>query len=103
MRFSTDATLQDHTYRLRLAGDLDVGSLPDAQAAAAAAFDQEWERLVVDLKGLEFMDSSGIRFVTELHSRCRAADRTLSITPGPQAVQRVFEITGLDTWLPFER
>jgi anti-sigma B factor antagonist len=102
MRFSTDATLQDHTYRLRLAGDLDVGSLPDAQAAAAAAFDQEWERLVVDLKGLEFMDSSGIRFVTELHSRCRAADRTLSITPGPQAVQRVFEITGLDTWLPFE-
>ena len=103
MTFSTEAPLQDHPYRLRLAGELDVGSLPAAEAAAAAAFEQDWERLVVDLAGLEFMDSSGIRFVTELHSRCNAANRRLSIAPGPQAVQRVFEITGLDAWLPFER
>jgi anti-sigma B factor antagonist len=103
MAFSTDATLQDHTYRIRFAGELDIGSLPDAETAAATAFEEDWERLVVDLDRLEFMDSSGLRFVTELHARCRSADRTLSIKPGPPAVQRVFEITGLDGWLPFER
>ena len=103
MAFSTDGTLRDHTYRLRLVGELDIGSLPDAQAAAVRAFDEEWERLVVDLEQLRFMDSTGLRFVTELHTRCVSADRTLSIKPGPQAVQRVFEITGLDALLPFER
>ena len=103
MGFSANGKLQDGAYCLRFAGELDIGSLPDAESAAAAAFEEDWERLVVDLEELQFMDSSGLRFVTELHSRCRSADRALSIKPGPQAVQRVFEITGLDAWLPFER
>jgi anti-sigma B factor antagonist len=103
MAFSANGALQDHTYRLRLAGELDIGSLPDAETAAATAFKEAWKRLVLDLQALEFMDSSGLRFVAGLHDRCRSADRALSIQPGPPAVQRVFEITGLDGLLPFER
>jgi anti-anti-sigma factor len=103
MAFSANGTLQDHTYRIRLAGELDIGALPDAETAAAAAFEEVWERLVLDLEALEFMDSSGLRFIAGLHERCRSSDRALSIQPGPPAVQRVFEITGLDGLLPFER
>ena len=49
MAFSANGALQDHTYRLRLAGELDIGTLPDAETAAATAFEEVWERLVVDL------------------------------------------------------
>jgi anti-anti-sigma factor len=101
-QFSADVACEDRTCRLRLSGELDIAALPAAGAALERAFAQDWELLVVDLAPLSFLDSSGLRFVTEVHERSRSADRRISISPGPPAVQRVFELTGMDAVLPFE-
>ena len=55
--------------------------------------------LVVDLTGLQFMDSSGLRALVMADRRARKAERRLAIVPGPQSVRRVFEITQLDSEL----
>ena len=51
--------------------------------------------VIVDLRGVTFMDSSGLRLLVEI---TREADRVageLSVVRGPRAVQRLFEVSGL--------
>ena len=52
--------------------------------------------VLVDLSGLDFMDSSGLRALVMADQRAKQAGRRLAIVPGPPVVRRVFEITQLD-------
>ncbi len=51
--------------------------------------------LTVDLRQLEFLDSTGLRALLQLRTDCEAAGCRLSLVPGPAAVQRAFEVTGI--------
>lgn len=59
------------------------------------------ERLVVDLRRVAFMDTSGLRYVLELSERSAQDGFELRIVRGGRAVQRVFEVSGLEGRLPF--
>ena len=50
----------------------------------------------LDLGGLSFMDSSGVHIALEAHERARRKGHTLVLLEGPEAIQRIFEITGTD-------
>jgi anti-anti-sigma factor len=82
-------------------GELDLGTAP--------ALDEQLDRLllsgrravVLDLRGLKFMDTSGLRLVLQLDARARRDGVELALVAGSPAVQRVFEIGGLADRLPF--
>ena len=57
--------------------------------------------LLLDLSRLTFMDSSGLRLVVRLHTSAAEGAFGLSIVRGPENVQQVFEIVGLEAVLPF--
>ncbi len=57
--------------------------------------------VVLDLRGLEFMDSSGLRVVALADRRLSAAGRGLVLVRGRETVQRVFEITRMEERLTF--
>ncbi|MGH2877027.1 MAG: STAS domain-containing protein [Solirubrobacteraceae bacterium] len=57
--------------------------------------------LVLDLRELEFMDSTGLALIIETNRACRQDGCQLSIIQGPGQVKRLFEITGLLDQLPF--
>ena len=54
------------------------------------------ERIVVDLRQLEFMDSTGIRILIGADSRARDARRRLQLIRGNEMLQRVLHVTRLD-------
>jgi len=58
-------------------------------------------KLVLDLRELTFIDSTGLRMILEQWNRFRADGLDLSILPGSGQVQRVFAMTGLAELLPF--
>lgn len=89
-------------YRLRLLGEFDLAAMATTHGALAAALGHEWEILLVDLAGLSFLDSSGLRFVLRARARCERAGRGFAVRRGPAEVHRVFELTGLAERLPFE-
>jgi anti-sigma B factor antagonist len=60
------------------------------------------DRVVLDLRGVEFMDSTGLRLILTTDARLRAAGQELRLVPGPPIVQRIFELTHLHTVLQFE-
>jgi anti-sigma B factor antagonist len=86
---------------VRLLGELDIATVPLADEAIRAAEVGGPARLVIDLSGLAFMDSTGLRMVMAAAARAREEGRRLAVVPGPDAVQRVFELTGMDGRLEF--
>ena len=60
---------------------------------------RSWATTVVDLRGLTFIDSSGVSGVLAAARRARDAGARLVCVPGPPPIRRVFELTGVDTVL----
>ena len=84
-----------------LAGELDLSQVGLVEQALRGAERSKPETLVLDLSGVTFLDSSGLRLVLEADRRARVEGRRLTVVPGPEAVHRVFLIALLDKRLEF--
>ena len=83
-------------------GELDLSGaavLEDELDRLAA--ESELVTLVLDLRGLEFMDSSGLRLVVMEDMRARETGRRFTLVRGCDTVHRVFEITRMSERLEF--
>jgi anti-sigma B factor antagonist len=87
-----------------------VAPTGELDLSGAAVLEGELERLaaepelgtvVLDLRGLEFMDSSGLRLVVLADMRAREAGRRFALIRGDDTVHRVFEITRMAERLEF--
>jgi anti-anti-sigma factor len=85
---------------LALAGELDLATIDDVRARLDA-LQAERRAVVLDLDGLTFMDSTGIRLVLQAAQDAERTGWDFSITRGSAPVQRVFEAAGLEDRLPF--
>lgn len=80
-------------------GELDIASAPLLIAALREAPD-DVERLVLDLRDLTFIDSSGLRLLVSEHDRAREGGYALAIVGGAPEVDRLLRLTRLDEALP---
>ena len=87
---------QDGLARLLLRGELDLSTVAKVQEALQRVEADPPPVIVLDLSKLTFLDSTGLRCLVTADQRARAAGRRLVIVRGPDAVQRVFEITRLE-------
>jgi anti-sigma B factor antagonist len=79
--------------------------------ATVGAVDQELRRLreagfpgiLLDLRGLTFMDSSGLHLVMRWTTEASQNGFAFELEPGPPVVQRVFELAALIDELPFRK
>lgn len=62
---------------------------------------QPEEDVVLDLRQISFMDTSGLRYVLEVVERAERDGFSVQLVRGPAAVQRVFEVSGIEPRLPF--
>src|SRR4051794_38929933 len=85
-----------------LRGELDMHACADLEPELERLFDDaRIEVIALDLRGLEFLDSSGLRTVVLARNRLDEEDRRLVLVRGSQTVQRVFEITRMTERLGF--
>jgi anti-sigma B factor antagonist len=87
-----------------------IAATGELDLSGAAVLEAEIERLeaepdlatvVLDMRGLEFMDSSGLRLVVLADMRAREAGRRIVLVRGSETVHRVFEITRMSERLDF--
>jgi anti-sigma B factor antagonist len=86
---------------LTLVGELDIATVPRLQDAIEAALAAGPRQLVVDLRSLGFMDSSGLREFIVLADRAREEGFELALVRPAKAVLAVFQITRAEENLPF--
>jgi len=87
---------------LTLEGELDLASVGELEQQLQAAQADKPSRVVVDLRRLAFIDSSGLRAIIQANTNARAEGIDLVLRPGGDSIQRVFELTGALQALHFE-
>jgi len=85
------------THVIALAGELDLSTMNLVERELERVEGTDAAVIVVDLRELEFMDSSGLRVIVMAYKR---EPGRLSVVKGPRCVQRVFEICGMVSVLP---
>ena len=86
---------------LSLSGELDMAVVGQVDQALLPVEARRPPVLLLDLRDLTFMDSSGLRLVLEADLRARRDGRRLVVVRGPDPVHRVFTVTALDKRLEF--
>jgi anti-anti-sigma factor len=81
-----------------VSGELDIDTMVELSAALMTANGLA-ATTVVDLRGVTFIDSSGVSGVMAAARRARDAGSRLVCVRGPAPIQRIFELTGVDTVL----
>jgi anti-anti-sigma factor len=79
-------------------GELDLSTSP--QLARKLQAHEDYDELVIDLRELSFMDSSGVRLLVAEHERASRQGHALRIVRGNPEVHRVLRVTRLDERLP---
>ena len=64
-----------HCDLLKLKGRIDSATAPQLEQAIQALTDQSRFRIILDLKGLEFMSSAGLRVLVNTQKTCKRYNR----------------------------
>jgi anti-sigma B factor antagonist len=84
---------------VQLSGDLDLGSSPQFEQELGRLLATPRARMTIDLQGLAFVDSCGLRAILTAQRECEQAGCALTLIAGEQA-QRLFDLTGVSESLP---
>ena len=77
-------------------GEIDAHTAPDISAAVAKA---KTSSLEIDLSGVDFVDSSGLRTLIEAHQKFKASGGSLTLVRPSAVVTRLFDISGVGDYL----
>jgi anti-anti-sigma factor len=90
VRASTD----DGVATVEVDGDLDIATVPVLEGALSDVERGGAETLMLDLAGVAFMDSTGLRALLSARKRADRAGRALRLSNVQPPVARVFDLTG---------
>ncbi|TML75594.1 MAG: STAS domain-containing protein [Actinobacteria bacterium] len=90
-----EAEVDAGVVRIALSGDLDVSTAPSVEERLVELEDGGAERVILDLRGLGFIDSTGLSLLINADRRARRAGRRVTIVSGTGAPRRILETTGL--------
>ena len=91
-----DTREREGLVHVSLRGELDLSTVEKVEAELRRIEEDDAKLLVLDLSGLTFLDSTGLRLMVTADQRARKAGRRVAIVKGPETVHRVFTITQLD-------
>ena len=87
---------QGDGVRIVLTGELDISTAPRVEDELRRVEEGRPAVILLDLRELEFMDSTGLRVIVAADGRARKQARRLVIVRGSDTVQRIIEMTRLD-------
>jgi anti-sigma B factor antagonist len=86
------------SVRLSVSGELDIAAAPQLDHALGRA-QADAALVILDLRQLEFMDSSGVHLIVAASGRARQGSGQLVVVRGPVQAERMFAFVGLDRQL----
>jgi anti-sigma B factor antagonist len=88
-------------HTVSIVGELDLANVDQLEHELLRVEATDALTIILDLSGLTFVDSTGLRAILRAHARSRADSNRLALLRGPTSVQRLFEICGVSELLPF--
>ncbi len=94
--FRTEEVAIGSATMVSLYGELDIHYESQVTAGFERALDRSPSALAADLRGLIFMDSTGVHALLDAERRCRTQGARFFVIRGPAGVDRVLSVLGLD-------
>jgi anti-sigma B factor antagonist len=88
--------VQSGVWILRLSGDIDLDTAPEASEAVRANIGPPMRVVLIDLSGVTFCSSAGLRVLAEAANRAFEHSIDLKLVGPGRPVLRPMEVTGLD-------
>lgn len=99
MPLDVETSQVEGTTVVILSGELDVATADSVERALLDAERGEPERLLLDLRDLRFIDSTGLSLLINADRRGRKAGRHVTIVSGTGPPRRILQTVGLDSRL----
>jgi anti-sigma B factor antagonist len=80
---------------ISVSGELDLASSPALEEELERACGSDASLVIVDLRELEFMDSTGLSVLVRAHQRAAENSQRFGLVNGSQQVQRLLSLTGV--------
>lgn len=91
-----DVSDRDGWSVLEVGGEVDMATAPRLREQLIKLVNAERYRIVVDLQGVDFIDSTGLGVLIGALKRVRSHDGDLALVCTEPRIVKVFEITGLN-------
>ena len=85
---------------LSVSGEVDVASAAQLRQRLVGLDEAGQRRLVLDLEGVEFLDSMGLGVLIGAYRRAAERGGVMAVVIARPAIRRVFDITGLTDVMP---
>jgi anti-anti-sigma factor len=93
--FNVKVRHQGGATLVTVSGELDLRTSPELEGRLGAAFDAGAEVVILDLRQIEFMDSTGLRVLLAAHQRAQESGRRFALVRGADQIERVLTLTGV--------
>jgi anti-sigma B factor antagonist len=93
--FSLEVVEVSGSIRLVLRGELDAASAPAANHALLELLEGGYDRVILDLTELDFIDSMGVKFLIDGRDAARGLGVELALAYGEGVVERVLTVSGV--------
>lgn len=94
-QFRVDVRRDGPAAVVSVSGELDLASGPELEAELDRLAGPETQLVVVDLRQLDFMDSTGLSIIVRAHQRMAGEGCEMGLVKGSQQVQRLLDLTGV--------
>lgn len=100
--FAVNVDVDERIARIAIVGEIDLSTADAIEHQVLASWEESHRaQLLLDLRGVTFMDSTGLRLLMALHAYAREHDYRLRIARAAPPVHRPVEIAGLGALLEF--
>lgn len=93
--FHVDRTEDGAAIVLAVSGELDLAASPTLEEELDRAFADSAEHLIIDLRELDFIDSTGLSVLVKAHQRAEDSGRRFGLVNGGSQVRRLLNLTGI--------
>lgn len=93
--FRVDVRNEDRAVVFAVEGELDLASSPTLEQEIDRVSDDDIDLLIVDLRELRFMDSTGLHALVKANKRANESGRKFAVVQGGAQIQRLLSLTGV--------
>jgi anti-sigma B factor antagonist len=93
--FSVEERNEGGAWVVAASGELDLRTSPELEERLDRVWRAGAELVILDLRQIEFMDSTGLRVLLAAHQRAQETSRRFALVRGADQVERVLTLTGV--------
>jgi anti-sigma B factor antagonist len=93
--FGVEVVDGEQAVVIGVSGELDLATSPELERELQRSTASAAALLIIDLRKLEFMDSTGLSVLVRAHQKTTQSGKQFAVVKGPQQVQRLLSLTGV--------